>query len=168
MGSTANKGAGDVSKSRGPVSANGGRSDPAHNGSLEANGAISPRALLDAKTLSAEPLAPVVTLLRNLPPIPAEDPDQVIQIEPTPEELQALERLLQRLPESYTADDRDLLLTAYAVASYAHRTQFRQSGEPYVTHPIAVATILAELHMDPDTVAAGLAARCGRRHAARR
>ena len=48
-------------------------------------------------------------------------------------------------------------MKAYIVASYAHRNQTRQSGEPYILHPIAVTTILAEtLHMDLDTLAAGL------------
>lgn len=40
-------------------------------------------------------------------------------------------------------------------ATYVHREQRRQSGEPYIIHPIQVAGILANLHMDPETVAAG-------------
>lgn len=40
-------------------------------------------------------------------------------------------------------------------ATKAHAEQFRQSGEPYIVHPIQVAGILAELHMDPHTVATG-------------
>jgi GTP pyrophosphokinase len=40
-------------------------------------------------------------------------------------------------------------------ATYVHRNQFRQSGEPYIIHPIQVAAILAELKMDPETVASG-------------
>ncbi|MGM9920675.1 MAG: RelA/SpoT family protein [Bhargavaea sp.] len=44
---------------------------------------------------------------------------------------------------------------AYEVAEQAHEGQTRSSGEPYITHPIQVAGILAELQMDPETVAAG-------------
>ncbi|MET3574676.1 RelA/SpoT family protein [Bhargavaea ullalensis] len=44
---------------------------------------------------------------------------------------------------------------AYAVAEKAHRGQTRSSGEPYITHPVQVAGILADLQMDPETVAAG-------------
>ena len=44
---------------------------------------------------------------------------------------------------------------AYEVANEAHKEQLRSSGEPYIIHPIQVAGILAELQMDPETVAAG-------------
>lgn len=44
---------------------------------------------------------------------------------------------------------------AYDVAREAHIEQFRSSGEPYIIHPVQVAGILAELQMDPETVAAG-------------
>lgn len=44
---------------------------------------------------------------------------------------------------------------SYKMAEYAHREQFRKSGEPYIIHPIQVAGILSQLQMDPATVAAG-------------
>lgn len=44
---------------------------------------------------------------------------------------------------------------AYKFARDAHREQFRKSGEPYIIHPVQVAGILVELHMDPQTVASG-------------
>jgi GTP diphosphokinase / guanosine-3',5'-bis(diphosphate) 3'-diphosphatase len=44
---------------------------------------------------------------------------------------------------------------AYEFAKHAHREQYRKSGEPYIIHPIQVAGILADLEMDPETVAAG-------------
>ncbi|MEU5523212.1 GTP pyrophosphokinase [Streptomyces sp. NPDC093250] len=45
---------------------------------------------------------------------------------------------------------------AYQVAERWHRGQKRKSGDPYITHPLAVTTILAELGMDPPTLMAGL------------
>ncbi|MGW6985088.1 RelA/SpoT family protein [Streptomyces sp. NPDC054932] len=45
---------------------------------------------------------------------------------------------------------------AYQVAERWHRGQKRKSGDPYITHPLAVTTILAELGMDPATLMAGL------------
>ncbi|WP_232013856.1 RelA/SpoT family protein [Glycomyces terrestris] len=52
----------------------------------------------------------------------------------------------------------DLLLVrrAYRIAEQMHRGQARRSGEPYITHPIAVSTILADLGVDTPTIAAGL------------
>ena len=45
---------------------------------------------------------------------------------------------------------------AFLMSEKAHEGQFRHSGEPYVSHPLAVAEILADLGMDPDTIIAGL------------
>lgn len=45
---------------------------------------------------------------------------------------------------------------AYEFASICHKNQFRQSGEPYIVHPIQVASILSTLRMDPETISAGL------------
>lgn len=63
-----------------------------------------------------------------------------------------LESLLDYLPPQ----DREKVREAYRFAEEAHRGQLRRSGEPYITHPVAVAEILASLRMDADTVAAGL------------
>lgn len=49
----------------------------------------------------------------------------------------------------------EMIRRAYHVAYDAHMGQFRKSGEPYIVHPVQVAGILAELEMDPATVAAG-------------
>ena len=54
------------------------------------------------------------------------------------------------------AADREIVGRAYTVAQQAHEGQFRLSGEPYVEHPLAVATLLAQLRLDPDTLAAAL------------
>jgi guanosine-3',5'-bis(diphosphate) 3'-pyrophosphohydrolase len=67
-----------------------------------------------------------------------------------------LEGLLEQLPETYTLADRELIQRAYRVAEEAHQSQKRNSGEPYINHCIAVATILADLRVPPEVVAAGL------------
>src|SRR5512141_96274 len=67
-----------------------------------------------------------------------------------------LERLLEQLPDSYTLADRELIQRAYRVAEEAHRGQKRHSGEPYINHCLAVASILADLRVPPEVVAAGL------------
>jgi GTP pyrophosphokinase len=52
--------------------------------------------------------------------------------------------------------DRELLSRAYRFSEQAHRGQLRNSGDPYITHSVEVAKILAELQLDSITVAAGL------------
>ena len=64
--------------------------------------------------------------------------------------------LLDRI-EAYHPDlDPGLLRRAFSVASDAHAGQTRLSGDPYITHPLAVAMTLAELELDEATIAAGL------------
>jgi guanosine-3',5'-bis(diphosphate) 3'-pyrophosphohydrolase len=67
-----------------------------------------------------------------------------------------LEKLLEQLPETYTVADRELVQRAYRVAEEAHREQKRISGEPYISHCIAVASILSDLKVPPEVIAAGL------------
>ncbi len=65
--------------------------------------------------------------------------------------------LLIALVHSYAPEiDGERIERAYAVAAAAHASQARTSGEPYVTHPLATAKILADLYMDGDTIVAGL------------
>jgi guanosine-3',5'-bis(diphosphate) 3'-pyrophosphohydrolase len=64
--------------------------------------------------------------------------------------------LLDSLPATYSVVDRDLVLRAYHFAEAAHQGQKRASGEPYITHCLAVAAILAEMHVPPAVVIAGL------------
>ncbi|MHC0035793.1 RelA/SpoT family protein [Pseudoneobacillus sp. C159] len=60
------------------------------------------------------------------------------------------------LTKKYLNDENvEIVRKAYDFAQHAHREQFRKSGEPYIIHPIQVAGILADLEMDPATVAAG-------------
>jgi guanosine-3',5'-bis(diphosphate) 3'-pyrophosphohydrolase len=72
----------------------------------------------------------------------------------------ALEDLLAPLLAEFAShrpeEDTAVIVTAGRTAQAAHDGQFRRSGEPYITHPIAVATIVAELGLDAQTVAAAL------------
>jgi GTP pyrophosphokinase len=68
----------------------------------------------------------------------------------------ALEPLLQAVRTNHPRSDLSMLSRAYEIAERAHRGQTRKSGDPYITHPVAVATILAELGFDGATLAAAL------------
>ena len=67
-----------------------------------------------------------------------------------------LEPLVAVHREIYPKADLTLLQRAFAVAEERHATQLRRSGDPYITHPLAVANILAELGMDTTTLVAAL------------
>ena len=67
-----------------------------------------------------------------------------------------LENLLRVLPEYYTVVDHELVKQAYLFAENAHQNQKRLSGEPYITHVVAVATILAELKVPSEVIIAAL------------
>ncbi len=68
----------------------------------------------------------------------------------------ALEPVLQAARANHPKADLSTVERAYVVAERAHRGQLRKSGDPYITHPVAVATILAELGMTPSTLVAAL------------
>ncbi|GAA1856409.1 RelA/SpoT family protein [Asanoa iriomotensis] len=63
---------------------------------------------------------------------------------------------LVRTHREVHAGDPGMLRRAYGIAESMHRGQFRKSGEPFITHPLAVAQILAELGMDTTTLVAAL------------
>jgi len=67
-----------------------------------------------------------------------------------------LEPLVKTVRATHPKADVRLLERAYDIAAYWHRDQKRLSGDPYITHPLAVATILAELGMNTDTICAAL------------
>ncbi|NQW71825.1 MAG: bifunctional (p)ppGpp synthetase/guanosine-3',5'-bis(diphosphate) 3'-pyrophosphohydrolase [Actinobacteria bacterium] len=67
-----------------------------------------------------------------------------------------LEPLLRTLRQYHPKSDTKLIERAYETAAYLHRDQRRRSGEAYITHPLAVATILADLGMSASTLAAAL------------
>ncbi|MGV9307666.1 MULTISPECIES: RelA/SpoT family protein [unclassified Nonomuraea] len=67
-----------------------------------------------------------------------------------------LEPLFRTVRATHPKADLRLIERAYDVAAYHHRDQKRKSGDPYITHPLAVATILAELGTDDETLCAAL------------
>jgi len=66
------------------------------------------------------------------------------------------EGLLRTVRKNHPKADVALIERAYKVAEKAHEGQVRQSGEPYITHPLAVSQILADLGIGPVTIAAAL------------
>ena len=66
-----------------------------------------------------------------------------------------LENLLI-LIKDYSIEDKALIIRAFEFASRVHAGVKRKSGEDYIKHPLSVACILAEMHADADTIAAGL------------
>ncbi len=68
----------------------------------------------------------------------------------------ALDTLLETIRTAAPAANLDLVNRAALLAVEAHGTDIRQSGEPYVLHPIAVATILAKIQLDVETIAGAL------------
>ncbi|HZG14013.1 MAG TPA: bifunctional (p)ppGpp synthetase/guanosine-3',5'-bis(diphosphate) 3'-pyrophosphohydrolase [Candidatus Bathyarchaeia archaeon] len=67
-----------------------------------------------------------------------------------------MEEVLQKASSYLPEKDLEMIRRAYALADQAHTGQVRKSGVPYIMHPIAVAGILVNLHMDAVTIAAGL------------
>jgi RelA/SpoT family (p)ppGpp synthetase len=70
--------------------------------------------------------------------------------------MEALARLDQTLAAYLSPEQSQNVKRAFFYAEQAHFGQTRRSGDPYVTHPLAVACILAEMHMDPQSIMAGL------------
>ncbi|WP_439235184.1 RelA/SpoT family protein [Lonepinella koalarum] len=64
-----------------------------------------------------------------------------------------LEKIIQ---EYLPTEQIELIKRAFLMAKDGHQGQFRSSGEPYITHPVAVACIIAEMHLDHEAVMAAL------------
>ena len=75
---------------------------------------------------------------------------------PLPPILPAAQALFDKVATYLEPDDVDLIKTAYRFGERAHEGQFRKSGEPYITHPVAVASILADWFMDHQALIAAL------------
>ena len=79
-------------------------------------------------------------------------PDTAPDAAAVPDYVQALERAAYYLDDAQRAQ----LRRAWAVGAAAHAGQTRKSGEPYITHPVAVAQVLAELGLDVETLVAAI------------
>ncbi|WP_413287889.1 RelA/SpoT family protein [Bdellovibrio sp. HCB337] len=67
-----------------------------------------------------------------------------------------LEELLNKIRSYFPQADLKVIEKAYYFSEKAHEGQIRRSGEPYISHPLSVAGILADLHLDLDSIATGL------------
>ncbi len=70
--------------------------------------------------------------------------------------MNTIDSLASSLSNYLEGEQVNLVRRAYYYAEQAHDGQFRRSGDPYVTHPLAVAGILSEMHMDPQSLVAAL------------
>ncbi len=67
-----------------------------------------------------------------------------------------INEIVDQVEENLPNADLGVLQRAYVYSARVHQGQMRLSGEPYLTHPLAVASILADMRLDPVTVAVGL------------
>lgn len=67
-----------------------------------------------------------------------------------------MQEILAKILAKYSPTEAEIIQKAYTFAESAHAGQKRDSGEDYITHPLAVAQILADFNMDYETVSAGL------------
>src|SRR4030043_1152922 len=67
-----------------------------------------------------------------------------------------IEDVIEKVEEYNPGADIELIKKAYVFSAIAHKGQRRKSGEPYLQHPLVVAYILTEMHMDEKTIVAGL------------
>jgi GTP pyrophosphokinase len=67
-----------------------------------------------------------------------------------------LEEILDKVEKHHPGDNLDLIRRAYIFSAKEHKGQVRASGEPYLTHPLEVSNLLAEMKMDAVTVSVGL------------
>jgi guanosine-3',5'-bis(diphosphate) 3'-pyrophosphohydrolase len=73
-----------------------------------------------------------------------------------PAEVKAIDALAEQLAAYLPPEQIERVRGAYAVSAHAHASQRRKSGEPYITHPLAVASILAGLRLDAETIIAAI------------
>ncbi len=75
---------------------------------------------------------------------------------PTGRRAIGLTQLLNKLESYLPPDQVERIREAYEFGAAAHEGQKRRSGEPYISHPVAVADLLADLHMDGQTIVAAI------------
>src|SRR6201995_2908099 len=96
---------------------------------------------------AAQPVAPGAGVRRRLARLGAQRGSNVNPV---------LEPLIKTIRAHHPKADVRTVERAYLVAARWHKDQKRKSGDPYITHPLAVATILAELGMNTETICAAL------------
>lgn len=94
-----------------------------------------------AHSLQAEPRKLNATLLSQAPLLPADSDNSALSL---------------RLKQYLKPQDINQIWQGYHFAYHAHDGVIRKTGEPYITHPVAVACVLAELHLDVPTILAAL------------
>ena len=67
-----------------------------------------------------------------------------------------IQGVVDRYKARWPKSSADLLVRAYEMADEAHQGQRRKSGEPYILHPVAVASVVAEMGLDDVSIAAAL------------
>ena len=70
--------------------------------------------------------------------------------------MESIDALSKKLSEYLTGSQVEQVNSAYEFANNAHSGQFRKSGDPYVSHPVAVANILSNLRLDEDSISAAM------------
>jgi GTP diphosphokinase / guanosine-3',5'-bis(diphosphate) 3'-diphosphatase len=96
---------------------------------------------------AAQPVSPGASVRRRLARLGAQRGSGVNPV---------LEPLIKTIRAHHPKADVRTVERAYGVAAHWHKDQKRRSGDPYITHPLAVATILAELGMNTETICAAL------------
>jgi guanosine-3',5'-bis(diphosphate) 3'-pyrophosphohydrolase len=91
--------------------------------------------------------------LRSLGPMATQTALAALAPDPCPDQV---DQLTQRLQPYLPPEQIERVRLAYRIGAAAHAGQTRKSGEPYITHPIAVATLLADLGMDAETLCAAI------------
>jgi guanosine-3',5'-bis(diphosphate) 3'-pyrophosphohydrolase len=125
-----------------------GRASPGRSTRGERNGrAGTDRAKTTVPGQSADVAAPGVGVRRRLARLGAQRGTTINPV---------LEPLIKTVRATHPKADIRLIERAYESAAHWHRDQKRRSGDPYITHPLAVATILAELGMNTETICAAL------------
>lgn len=104
---------------------------------------------------AAKPV-PATPTFEVIPPVSLPDADLPLFTPTQPPAIVSASHLVDRCRQYMSAADVEKIREAYRYADAAHLGQFRKSGEPYITHPIAVASILASWKMDSVTIQAGL------------
>ncbi|MCD7741272.1 MAG: bifunctional (p)ppGpp synthetase/guanosine-3',5'-bis(diphosphate) 3'-pyrophosphohydrolase [Ruminococcus sp.] len=96
------------------------------------------------------------TRSEQLPPLPEKKSSRENDYLIEPQEDVTIDALIQKILDSEKTYDLDKIVAAYEFAEHYHHDQKRESGEPYISHPLSVAYILLELGMDTDTICAAL------------